>query len=95
MKDLCLRFADKAEMQLVLIKIGFQEDEAHSGLHHPEIAVDIIGQIQKLKILEDDNSGFITIPGYHVNLRVVNDQMDLSVLDDFIITPSTPIRVWA
>jgi len=28
-------------------------------------------------------------------LRVMNDSLDLSGLNDFVVTPKTPARVWA
>lgn len=38
---------------------------------------------------------YVTEPGYHVNMRVINDGLDLSSLNGFAVNPKTPARVWA
>ena len=100
MRDLYLRFNDADEMRTQLIAAGFVADEEQGALYHPDISLDVIGVITVAT--EIQNAGeeneiikYTTEPGYHVNLRVMNDSLDLSGLNDFVVTPNTPTRVWA
>jgi len=100
MRDLYLRFNDANQMRTQLIAAGFVDDEGQGGFYHPDISLDIVGVITVPA--EVINSGeenevimYTTEPGYHVNLRVMNDSLDLSGLNDFVVTPKTPARVWA
>lgn len=94
MRDFCLRFADAEEMQKTLIDLGFR-DENQSGLSHPDIYLDVIGAIYEWESEEEEDPELIALPGYHVNARVMNDELDVSAMDGFIVTPKTPARVWA
>ena len=95
MKDLYLRFTGSDEMKLVLMSIGFKEEEDQGGLHHPEICLDIVGVMLEPQNPDEENPKLIELPGYHANVRVINDKLDISALDDFTIHPETPSRVWA
>ncbi|QIM43928.1 hypothetical protein [Leclercia adecarboxylata] len=94
MKDLYLRFADADEMRTQLIEAGFVADEEQGGLYHPDISLDIVGIITT-SIGDGESVEYVTEPGYHVNLRVINEELDLSHLNRFVVTPKTPARVWA
>ncbi|QGU14877.1 hypothetical protein GNG27_09460 [Leclercia sp. 119287] len=94
MKDLYLRFADADEMRAQLIEAGFAVDEEQGILYHPDICLDVVGIITT-NIGEGESLEYIAEPGYHVNLRVINDDLDLSPLDEFAVSPKTPTRVWA
>ncbi|MCE9979700.1 hypothetical protein [Leclercia adecarboxylata] len=100
MKDLYLRFTDAEEMRTQLIAAGFVVDEEQGGLYHTDISLDVIGVITvPAEVInpgeENEVIKYTTEPGYHVNLRVMNDSLDLSGLNDFVVTPKTPARVWA
>ena len=100
MKDLYLRFADADEMRMQLIGTGFMVDEEQGCLYHPDINLDIVGVITVPGEVinpgqENETVKYTNEPGYHVNLRVINDELDLSALDDFTVNPKTPARVWA
>ncbi len=100
MRDLYLLFADTTEMRTQLIAAGFMDDEGLGGLFHPDISLDIVGVITvPVEVInrgeENEIINYTTEPGYHVNLRVMNDSLDLSGLNDFVVTPNTPARVWA
>ncbi|WP_336654457.1 hypothetical protein, partial [Leclercia adecarboxylata] len=74
--------------------------EEQGGLYHPAISLDVIGVITvPAEVInpgeENEIIKFTTETGYHVNLRVMNDSLDLSGLNDFVVTPKTPARVWA
>ena len=100
MRDLYLRFNDAEEMRTQLIATGFMDDEGQGMLSHPGISLDIIGVITvPAEVIdpgeENEIIKYTTEPGYHINLRVMNDSLDLSGLNDFVVTPKTPARVWA
>ncbi len=100
MRDLYLRFNDADEMRTQLIAAGFVDDEEKGGLYHPDISLDIVGVITvPAEVInpgeENEIIKYTTEPGYHVNLRVMNDSLGLSGLNDFVVTPKTPARVWA
>ncbi len=100
MRDLYLRFNDADEMCAQLIAAGFMDDEGQGGLYHPDISLDIVGVIAVPGEVinpgeENEVIKYTTEPGYHVNLRVMNDSLDLSGLNDFVVKPKTPARVWA
>lgn len=100
MKDLYLRFADAEEMRTQLIEAGFVVDEEQGSLYHPEVSLDVVGVITvPAEVInpgeENEIIKYVNEPGYHANLRVMNDELDLSPLHDFIVTPKTPARVWA
>lgn len=94
MKDLYLRFADADEMRAKLIEAGFVVDEEQGGLYHPDISLDVVGVITTTTG-DVESAEYVTEPGYHVNLRVINDDLDLSRLNGFVVNPKTPARVWA
>ncbi len=95
MRDLYLRFANADEMQMVLLDLGFQKEEEQAGLYHPDICLDVVGVMTEPKNPEEENPELIELPGYHANVRVINDQLDITALEDFTIHPETPSRVWA
>ncbi|URO01289.1 hypothetical protein NB069_10605 [Leclercia adecarboxylata] len=100
MRDLYLRFNDAAEMRMQLIAAGFVDDDEQGGLSHPDISLDVVGVIiVPGEIInpgeENETIKYTTEPGYHVNLRVTDDSLELASLDPFNVFPATPYRVWA
>lgn len=94
MKDLYLRFSSDKEAQQQLIAFGFEYNEEQGGLYHPDICLDVVGIITT-SVGDGDTVEYITEPGYHVNLRIINGGLDLSKLNGFAVNPKTPARVWA
>jgi hypothetical protein len=64
-------------MRTQLIQAGFEVDEEQGGLYHPDISLDVVGIITTT-IGDTESVEYVTEPGYHVNLRVINDDLDLS-----------------
>lgn len=100
MRDIYLRFTDTGEMHKKLIAAGFVKDEEQDGLYHPDISLDVIGVITvpaEIKNAGKENEiiKYTSLPGYHVNLRVVDDSLELALLKPFTVFPSSPYRVWA
>ncbi|MFO3907790.1 hypothetical protein AAHD62_25360 [Enterobacter hormaechei] len=94
MKDLFLRFTDADEMRQQLMVAGFIADEEGGCLYHPYICLDVVGVITTI-VGDGEAVEYVSEPGYHVNLRVINDDLDLCKMDGFVVTPKTPARVWA
>ncbi|MEB6380039.1 hypothetical protein MXM41_14005 [Leclercia adecarboxylata] len=100
MRNLYLSFADADEMRTQLIGAGFMVDEEQGDFYHPDISLDVVGVITlPAEVInpgeENEIIKYTTEPGYHANLRVMNDSLDLYGLNDFVVTPKTPARVWA
>lgn len=93
MRDYCLKFADASEMKQALMIAGFSE--ADGGLYHPGMFLDVLAVISEPVNPGMEKTKYKELPGYHANIRVTDDLLDLSVLNDFIVIPKTPIRVWA
>lgn len=94
MRDLYLRFKDANEMRQRFITTGFVADE-YGDLSLSGVCVDIIGNIYTTDNPDAEEPVYKAEPGWHVNLRVVNDDLDMTALDEFVIHPATPARVWA
>jgi hypothetical protein len=100
MRDIYLRFTDAEEMRTQLIAAGFMDDEEQGGLYHPDISLDVIGAITVATEIqnageENETIQYANLPGFHVNLRVTDDSLELASLDAFAVFPDSPYRVWA
>jgi hypothetical protein len=86
MIDLYLRFTDQLEAISVLQPLGmtYTDDEGveqiSQGSH--QFALCIVGEIPGLT-------------GYHINIRQIDESMDLSSLDSYRVYPPYPVCVWA
>lgn len=99
MRDLFLKFKDGDEMSQQLKAIGFIPDE-YGTLTHPDINLDIIGTISILSEVigegtDNQTEKYIKKEGYHANLRVIDDDIDLTSLEEYLVYPENPVRVWA
>jgi hypothetical protein len=82
--DYYLSFPDEA----AAIKVLYGAEDV------PNFAnIDTIGVIYKRTGGTDDEPVMTAILGWHVNLRVVDE--DDKALQPFAVTPVTPMRVWA
>jgi hypothetical protein len=77
--DYYLKFTDEAQASQVL--------KGYTG------SVDVIGVIYKPTGGTDDEPVMTAIPGWHVNVRVVDEDPKALLL--FAVTPATPMRAWA
>lgn len=86
MIDLYLRFADQAEMLSVLEPLGmtYTDEEGvvkvSQGGH--QYALWEVGTIEGRD-------------GWHLNVRQIDMEMDLSSLDNYCVYPPYPVCVWA
>jgi hypothetical protein len=106
-KDIYLSFPDEATANDALYRIegAVEADpeagiEAQEGYPVPNFAnIDTIGVIYKptgwtIQTDEGPVPEMAPIDGWHVNVRVLHNT-DTSVLDPYVVTPVTPMRVWA
>lgn len=84
MIDMMLRFADEAAWTA----LALEPDE--------QLAIDIVGVIRKpIQQWTDDGEQMTRrVRGFHVNVRCLDDDRDLSALEPFVIEPASPSRVW-
>lgn len=88
MIDLLLKFADQVEAYSVFEQAGMtmlDEDNKIVVVQYTyDYALDLIGEIA-------------TIPnsGWCANLRVLNNNMDITIFENYLVNPAQPYRVWA
>lgn len=103
MTDLYLAFTDEAAANAVLFTqepTAFDE-EGNATAFEPRPNyrnIDTIGVIYKptgemLQGEDGEYPAMAPIEGWHVNVRLVDGE-DAAALEPFVVTPSTPIRVW-
>jgi hypothetical protein len=85
--------ATEAEMTAALNAAGVINDE---GWPVEGVSLDHIGPFSRVTGYDEDGEPIIVnYPGWHTNLRLMED-IDTSALLGYIIdTPATPHRVWA
>ena len=106
-KDIYLSFPDEATARATLYRIegAIPADpetdiEAQDGYEVPNFDnIDIIGTIYKptgwtIETDEGPMPEMAPIDGWHVNVRVLHNT-DTSALDAYVVSPKTPMRVWA
>jgi hypothetical protein len=82
--DYYLSFPDEAAANKVL----------YGAEDMPNFAnIDIVGVIYKRTGGTDEEPVMAAIPGWHVNVRVIDE--DDKILQPFAVTPAAPVRVWA
>lgn len=104
--DMYLTFRSEAAAKAVLYRIegaqpGDPENgiEAREGYEVPNYAnIDTIGVIYKPtgNTVDTDDGPMpemAPLEGWHVNVRVMPGE-DAAVLEPFVVTPKTPVRVW-
>jgi hypothetical protein len=103
MTDYDLRFPDEATArELIGSTLGANRDAEDGSTFlacfTEDYAMDLIGTIYNNAIVDSDGV-VITQPkainGWHVNLRLLNDQELPYELATFVINPKTPYRTWA
>lgn len=85
MNDLFLRFVDEDEMHNVLCDIGF-------AVRHDDYVEVLPGSYQYAIAVVGRLSGY---GGVHVNVRVIDPALDISILEPYRVYPNSPSCVWA
>ena len=77
MKDLTLKFADRADFSACMESIGYYDDESMQD----DILIDVIGNVYKEtgELTEDGEPVCVKEDGYFVNVRIINDVKKSSI----------------
>ena len=77
MKDLTLKFADRADFSAFMESIGYYDDESMQD----DILIDVIGNVYKEtgELTEDGEPVCVKEDGYFVNVRIINDAKKSSI----------------
>jgi hypothetical protein len=102
MTDFNLRFPDEATTRELLGEALNANREAEDGsiviaCFTTEHAIDLIGTISNPAVVGADGVEIKpakAVSGWHVNVRLLNDQELPEALAPYLVTPSTPSRVW-
>lgn len=92
MKDLTLKFVDRAEFSAFLDKIEWHENETIQDA----ILLDVIGFTYTVVARSEDGEDICRKnDGFFVNVRVISDKFDTSIFADHVVEIDDPIREWA
>ncbi|HDW0112021.1 TPA: hypothetical protein RKX78_004391 [Escherichia coli] len=92
MKDLTLKFADRADFSAFMESIGYYDDESMQG----DILIDVIGNVYKEtgELNEDGEPVCVKEDGYFVNVRIINDVKTPSIFDEYVVAVEHQLRGW-
>ncbi|HFU4686591.1 TPA: hypothetical protein ACH525_000747 [Escherichia coli] len=92
MKDLTLKFVDRADFSAFMESIGYYDDESMQD----DILIDVIGNVYKEtgELTEDGEPVFVKEDGYFVNVRIINDVKTPSIFDEYVVAVEHQLRGW-
>ena len=92
MKDLTLKFADRADFSAFMDSIGYYDDESMQD----DILIDVIGNVYKEngELNEDGEPVCVKDDGYFVNVRIINDVKTPSIFDEYVVAVEHQLRGW-
>ncbi|WP_225088973.1 hypothetical protein [Escherichia coli] len=92
MKDLTLKFADRADFSVFMESIGYYDDESMQD----DILIDVIGNVYKEtgELTEDGEPVCVKEDGYFVNVRIINDVKTPSIFDEYVVAVEHQLRGW-
>ncbi|EQU05871.1 hypothetical protein G849_04884 [Escherichia coli HVH 197 (4-4466217)] len=92
MKDLTLKFADRADFSAFMESIGYYDDESMQD----DILIDVIGNVYKEngELNEDGEPVCVKDDGYFVNVRIINDLKTPSIFDEYVVAVEHQLRGW-
>ena len=92
MRDLTLKFADRADFSAFMESIGYYDDESMQD----DILIDVIGNVYKEtgELNEDGEPVCVKEDGYFVNVRIINDVKTLSIFDEYVVAVEHQLRGW-
>jgi len=98
--DYALRFSDEAASFAVAIALDavvMTEEGPRLARFTHRYALDVIGEIQAPtgELDAEGNAILATVPGWHVNFRILDGSPLPAELEAFVVTPELPARVWA
>ena len=92
MRDLTLKFADRADFSAFMDSIGYYDDESMQD----DILIDVIGNVYKEtgELNEDGEPVCVKEDGYFVNVRIINDVKTPSIFDEYVVAVEHQLRGW-
>lgn len=92
MKDLTLKFADRADFSAFMESIGYYDDESMQD----DILIDVIGNVYKEtgELTEDGEPVCVKEDEYFVNVRIINDVKTPSIFDEYVVAVEHQLRGW-
>ncbi|HAL0673023.1 TPA: hypothetical protein H4E22_003713 [Escherichia coli] len=92
MKDLTLKFVDRADFSAFMESIGYYDDESMQD----DILIDVIGNVYKEtgELNEDGEPVCVKEDGYFVNVRIINDVKTPSIFDEYVVAVEHQLRGW-
>lgn len=92
MKDLTLKFSDRADFSAFMDSIGYYDDEPMQD----DILIDVIGNVYKEtgELNEDGEPVCVKEDGYFVNVRIINDVKTPSIFDEYVVAVEHQLRGW-
>lgn len=92
MKDLILKFADRADFSAFMESAGYYDDESMQD----DILIDVIGNVYKEtgELTEDGEPVCVKEDGYFVNVRIINDVKTPSIFDEYVVAVEHQLRGW-
>ncbi|EMV6252651.1 hypothetical protein AACO04_004022 [Escherichia coli] len=92
MKDLTLKFVDRADFSAFMESIGYYDNESMQD----DILIDVIGNVYKEtgELTEDGEPVCVKEDGYFVNVRIINDVKTPSIFDEYVVAVEHQLRGW-
>ncbi|QXV82289.1 hypothetical protein bas06_0036 [Escherichia phage KarlJaspers] len=92
MRDLTLKFADKAEFSAFLEEIEWNENESIQDA----ILLDVIGNTYTVVSVTEEGEEIVEKnDGYFVNARIINDNYDAKLFNSRTVVTDQKLREWA
>ena len=92
MRDLIIKFTDKADFSAFMKSAGYYDDESMQD----DILIDVIGNVYKEtgELTEDGEPVCVKEDGYFVNVRIINDVKTPSIFDEYVVAVEHQLRGW-
>lgn len=92
MRDLTLKFVDKAEFSAFLEEIEWNENESIQDA----ILLDVIGNTYTVVSVTEEGEEIVEKnDGYFVNARIINDGYDAKLFNSRTVVTDQKLREWA
>lgn len=94
--DYALRFPDEPSsfaIALALDAVEVLDDVPRLVRFTHRYAIDVIGAVTLPPVVEGEPGE--TLPGWHVNLRILDGSALPAACEPFVVHPAQPVRVWA
>ena len=92
MRDLIIKFTEKADFSAFMDSIGYEDDEVMQN----NVLIDVIGNVYKEtgELTEDGEPVCVKEDEYFVNVRIINDVKTPSIFDEYAVVVEHQLRGW-